>query len=80
MDDLTAEKKKLRQMIRTQHKQGRETTSDLAQQQGKLFEVRMHGLSPAKRRELEYLLNNFATGVHSSVPSLTTSTSGASSG
>lgn len=80
IDDLTVENKRLRQMVRRQQRQRRDTPSDVTQQQDKLFEVRMHGLPPGKRRELESLLKTFATSVQSTEPSLTTSTSAASSG
>jgi len=80
IDDLTVENRRLRQLIRTGNKQRRSTPSTSTQEQDKLFEVRMHGLPSEKRRELEFLLKTFATSVHSSVPSLTTATSNASSG
>lgn len=80
IDDLTVENRRLRQLIRTGNRQRRSTPSTSTQEQDKLFEVRMHGLPSEKRRELEFLLKNFATSVHSSVPSLTTATSNASSG
>jgi len=79
IDDLTVENKRLKQAIRLQHRQKRSTPSD-ASQQDKLFEVRMHGLPPEKRRELEYLLKNFATSVHTPVPTKSTSTTNISTG
>jgi len=80
IDDLTVENRRLKQMIRTGNKQRRDSPNASNQEQDKLFEVRMHGLPSEKRRELEFLLKNFATSVHSSVPSLTTAPSNASSG
>lgn len=78
IDDLTIENKKLKQMIRMQQSR-KNTPSDNSQQQDKLFEVRMHGLPPEKRRELEYLLKNFATSVHTSIsPNKPTSSTNAS--
>lgn len=79
IDDLTIENKRLRQMIRLQQRQRRSTPSD-ASQQDKLFEVRVHGLPPEKRRELEYLLKNFATSVQSTGLSKSTSTTDKSTG
>lgn len=78
IDDLTVENKRLRQMIRFQHRQHRGTPSDASQNQDKLFEVRMHGLQPEKRRELEFLLKTFATSVHSTRASKPASASNAS--
>lgn len=79
IDDLTVENKRLKHIIRQQQRRSRDSPSEASQQQqDKLFEVRMHGLPPEKRRELEYLLKNFATSVHTSVPSKTTPTSNTS--
>ena len=56
IDDLTVENKKLKQRLRRyeelhcSHLQGE-----------KVFEVRMHGLPPHKKRELEETLRNFAS-------------------
>lgn len=75
IDDLTVENKRLRQMVKAQKRATHNTPSELSQQQDKLFEVRLHGLPAEKRRELEYLLRNFATSVHTNVPSKASATS-----
>lgn len=80
IDDLTIENKRLKQMVRRRSRNRRSTPTEEPKQQDKLFEVRMHGLPPEKRRELENLLKNFATSVHlkgstSGTSSLTTSNS-----
>lgn len=69
IDDLTVENKRLKQMIRSRQRTSHASPSDASTAQDKLFEVRMHGLPAEKRRELEFLLKNFATSVHTSVPS-----------
>lgn len=74
IDDLTVENKRLKHILRSQHGR-RPSPADNGEGQDKLFEVRMHGLPPAKRRELEHLLKNFATSIHTSAPSLSRSTS-----
>lgn len=80
IDDLTIENKRLKQMIRHGKKAAPQSTpSEVTHQQDKLFEVRMHGLPAEKRRELEYLLKNFATSVHTTVPSRTSATSNSES-
>lgn len=73
IDDLTVENKRLKQILRTSHRSQRGTPSQDGED--KLFEVRMHGLTADKRRELEYLLKNFATSVRTTAPSMTNSTS-----
>lgn len=60
IDDLTVENKRLKHLLRSQRSRSTPSTDD----HDKLFEVRMHGLPSAKRRELESLLKNFATSVH----------------
>ena len=79
IDDLTVENRKLKQILRTQRSQNRAIPSDVSQPQDKLFDVRVHGLQPDKRRELEHLLKNFATSVYSSTGSKPTLRSQASS-
>ncbi|KAK5070553.1 hypothetical protein LTR64_000224 [Lithohypha guttulata] len=74
IDDLTVENKRLKHMLRSQ-KSSRPASSVASQQQDKLFEVRMHGLPAAKRKELEYLLKNFATSLHGSAGPKSGSTS-----
>lgn len=78
IDDLTVENKRLKQMIRVKQRPSHLSPSDATQAQDKLFEVRMHGLPAEKRRELEFLLKNFASSVHTSVPSKATSSSNVS--
>lgn len=68
IDDLTIENKRLKQMMRSLPRHHRNIPDEVSQQQDRLFEVRMHGLPPEKRRELEHLLKDFATSVHSNVP------------
>lgn len=69
IDDLTIENKRLKQLLRLQ--KGRRSTS--RQQEEMLFEVRMHGLAPEKKKELESLLKNFASSMHGAAGSATTS-------
>ncbi|MCJ1364208.1 hypothetical protein MMC16_003317 [Acarospora aff. strigata] len=77
IDDLTVENKKLRQRLR---KYEERQCSHL--QDDKLFEVRIHGLSAHKRRELEETLRGFASRLEESpvrpdnTSSLAPSTSG----
>lgn len=63
IDDLTIENKRLKHMMRTRSHHRPSIPSEISQQD-RLFEVRMHGLPPDKRRELERLLKDFATSVH----------------
>lgn len=69
IDDLTIENKRLKLILRSQRGRPSPTTDS----QDKLFEVRMHGLPPEKKRELEMLLKNFASSVTSSTMSLSSS-------
>ena len=55
IDDLTVENKKLKRKLRTYEK-----VQDSHLNNDKLFEVRVHGLSVAKKRELEETLRQFA--------------------
>jgi len=55
IDDLTVENKKLRQQLKSQKRQQDSRDCD------RLFEVRVHGLSSDKKRELEVLLHNFTS-------------------
>lgn len=64
IDDLTIENKRLKHMMKARSHHRRNVPSEVSQQQDRLFEVRMHGLHPDKRRELEHLLKDFATSIH----------------
>ena len=55
IDDLTLENKRLKKMLKSQ----RPATPTLADSKDRLFELRIHGLSADKKRELELLLRNF---------------------
>lgn len=55
IDDLTVQNKKLKRRLKKYEK-----LHDAHLKDEKLFEVRVHGLSSTKRRELEDLLRNFA--------------------
>ncbi|KAK7532846.1 frequency clock protein [Phyllosticta citribraziliensis] len=55
IDDLTIENKKLKKKLKRYEK-----VHDAHLQEEKLFEVRVHGLHPGKKRELEDLLKKFA--------------------
>lgn len=68
IDDLTIENKRLKHMMRSRPRPHRNIPEEVTQQQDRLFEVRMHGLPPEKRRELEHLLKDFATSVHTKTP------------
>lgn len=61
IDDLTIENRKLKQKLRQLTK-----TRTSHMEDDKLFEVRIHGtLPPRKRRELEEVLGSFAQNIHS---------------
>ena len=69
IDDLTVENKRLKQLLLSQrHRPSRKPHNG-----EELFEVRMHGLEPAKKKELEALLGKFATTVHDKTRSTTSS-------
>lgn len=70
IDDLTVENKRLKKLIKTQV---RKQSSASNVSEDKLFEVRVHGLAPEKKRELEQLLKNFATNVHKPAPPMSSS-------
>ncbi|KAK7613111.1 frequency clock protein-domain-containing protein [Phyllosticta paracitricarpa] len=55
IDDLTVENKKLKKKLKRY-----ERVHDAHLQEEKLFEVRVHGLPPSKKRELEDMLKKFA--------------------
>ncbi|KAL1384773.1 frequency clock protein [Phyllosticta capitalensis] len=55
IDDLTIENKLLKRKLKKYEK-----VHDAHLQEQKLFEVRVHGLAPSKKRELEDLLKKFA--------------------
>ena len=63
IDDLTVENKKLRRKLK---KYERLHCSHL--QEEKLFEIRMHGLSPKKQSELELVLKRFTMSVEEESP------------
>ncbi len=59
INDLTVENKKLKNAIRSRH-----IRSNVAINiPDRIFEVKMHGLPVAKKRELEEILRSFATGL-----------------
>lgn len=58
IDDLTIENKKLRERLRKY-----ETLSSARLEKDKLFEVKIHGLTPQKKRELEETLQAFASSI-----------------
>ncbi|KAK3674571.1 hypothetical protein LTR78_005657 [Recurvomyces mirabilis] len=58
IDDLTIENKRLKKRLRRYEK-----LHDSHLKDEKLFEVRIHGLPPHKKRELEETLRKFATGL-----------------
>jgi len=58
IDDLTIENKKLKRKLKTYEK-----LQDSHLKDEKLFEVRVHGLPVAKKRELEDMLRKFAMGL-----------------
>lgn len=58
IDDLTIQNKKLKRRLRKYEK-----LHDAHLKDDKLFEVRVHGLPPEKKRELEDMLRKFASGL-----------------
>ncbi|KAM0718160.1 hypothetical protein Q7P37_006492 [Cladosporium fusiforme] len=60
IDDLTVENKKLKRRLKKYEK-----LHDAHLKNEKLFEIRVHGLEPDKKRELEELLRDFAGGLSS---------------
>lgn len=60
IDDLTIQNKKLKRKLKKY-----EQMHDAHLQDDKLFEVRFHGLPPAKKVELEEMLRKFAVGMSS---------------
>ncbi|KAK5008477.1 hypothetical protein LTR28_003923, partial [Elasticomyces elasticus] len=58
IDDLTVENQKLKRRLKKY-----EAPHDSHLKDEKLFEVRIHGLPPGKKRELEDTLQRFATGL-----------------
>ncbi|KEF53742.1 uncharacterized protein A1O9_10143 [Exophiala aquamarina CBS 119918] len=65
IDDLTVENKRLKHLLK--HKSGSKST--LSPSADKVLEIRMHGLPPNKKRDLEQLLKTFTLGLTPSVPS-----------
>src|SRR2546430_14988813 len=61
IDDLTIENRKLKERLRKYEK-----LHSAHLQREKLFEVRVHGLPPKKKRELEETLRKFASSLDSS--------------
>ena len=77
IDDLTVENKKLKKRLIKYEK-----AEDPTPEHDKMFEVRMHGLSSSKKRDLEELLANFVTTMSSKgkrVPQAASSTNNSSS-
>ncbi|KAI5271176.1 hypothetical protein E4T47_05547 [Aureobasidium subglaciale] len=68
IDDLTVQNKKLKRRLKKYEK-----LHDAHLKDEKLFEVRVHGLSSNKRRELEDILRNFAVGAAAQPNATTTS-------
>lgn len=70
IDDLTIENKKLREKLRKYEKfQSSHLDKD------RLFEVKIHALPPAKRKELEHTLRSFASTIDESSEGVPRSTS-----
>ncbi|ETN43106.1 uncharacterized protein HMPREF1541_02264 [Cyphellophora europaea CBS 101466] len=65
IDDLTVENKRLKLLLKSTRSRPSPSASE-APAQDRLFDVRVHGLSTDKKRELENLLRSFATGVRTS--------------
>ena len=59
IDDLTVQNKKLKRKLKKYEK-----LHDAHLQNDKLFEIRVHGLPPHKKRELEETLRKFASGLY----------------
>ena len=59
IDDLTVQNKKLKRKLKRYEK-----LHDAHLQNDKLFEIRVHGLPPHKKRELEETLRQFAAGLY----------------
>lgn len=68
IDDLTVQNKKLKKRLRRYEK-----LHDAHLKEEKLFEVRVHGLPVAKKRELEAMLQKFALDLSESPDQLSTS-------
>jgi hypothetical protein len=60
IDDLTVANRRLKERLRQY-----ENSSNSPLEKDRLFEVRMHGLPPQKKRELEETLREFAAGLQS---------------
>jgi hypothetical protein len=75
IDDLTVENKRLKKLLRS-----RRSSSDISAPipRDRLFELRVHGLSAEKKRELESLLRNFTTNANH--PTVSTASSSATYG
>lgn len=58
IDDLTIENRKLKERLRRY-----EQSYDMQLERDKLFEVKIHGLAPRKKRELEETLRVFASSI-----------------
>lgn len=68
IDDLTVENKRLKHLLKTTPVNKNIFTPD----SDKAFEIRMHGLPPDKKRELEQLLKAFTLGITPASPSTAT--------
>ena len=60
IDDLTVENKRLKKLLKSQ----RSTAQPHATAKDRLFDLRVHGLSAEKKRELELLLRDFTAQVN----------------
>ena len=69
IDDLTVENKRLKRLLKSH----RPTTNPNTEAKDRLFELRVHGLSAEKKRELELLLRSFTASANR--PSSTSSPS-----
>jgi hypothetical protein len=79
IDDLTVENKRLKMLLKTARSLPSSSSSE-ARAQDRLFDLRVHGLSVSKKRELESLLRNFATSLHATSNPSSSATHGSGSG
>ena len=73
IDDLTVENKRLKMLLKDTRPRSSSSSASALQAQDRLFDLRVHGLSVSKKRELELLLMNFATDVRSASNTASTS-------
>lgn len=71
IDDLTIENKRLKMLLKSARSR---PASETTEAHDRLFDLRIHGLSVGKKRELENLLRTFASSVHTSNAASTSST------